>query len=59
MRYKFRIKCREGFHLVDPSDFGFYLQATTLKVQNFSTASYMLQSLKIIFVATRCSGLSN
>jgi hypothetical protein len=58
MRYKIRIRCREGFQLFEPSDLGIYLEAITLMVTNFSTASYMLQSLKIISVTTRRSGLS-
>jgi hypothetical protein len=37
---------------------GIYLQAIALKVTVFSTSTYMSQRLKIIFVATRRSGLS-
>jgi hypothetical protein len=50
MRYKFRIKCKESFQLVNPSDFGFYLQAITLKVKNSSTASFMLYSQKLFLL---------
>jgi len=50
--YKFKVKCKEGFQLVDPSDFGFYLQA--LIVKNFSTACFILQSF---FVANQPSNL--
>jgi hypothetical protein len=55
---KFRIKCREGFQLVYPSDFGFSLRAITLNVKHFSTDSCTLQSHKNIFVSLRRSVLS-
>jgi len=46
MIYKLRIKCKEGFQLVEPSDFGFYLQA--LRVKKFSTACFILQRLFLL-----------
>jgi len=42
MRYKIRNKCREGFHLVDLSDFGVSLQAITLTVKKVSNANFNL-----------------
>ena len=43
MRYKFRVKCREGFQLVDASDFGISLTAITLTGKNVSIANFMLE----------------
>jgi hypothetical protein len=50
MRYKFKIKCWEGFQLVDPSEFGLSLPAITLSVKNFNTASFILQSQNIFLL---------
>jgi len=43
MRYKFRVKCRKGFQLVDASDFGISLTAITLTGKNVSIANFMLE----------------
>jgi hypothetical protein len=58
MRYKFRIKCRKVFQLIDSSDIGFSLRAITLRVKIFNNASYMLQNKKKYFCYTPCSILN-
>ena len=35
---------------MNPNNIGFYLQATTKKVKNFTTANYMLERQKIFFL---------
>jgi hypothetical protein len=49
MRYKFRIKLREGFQLIDLSDFGLSLQVITIMVKKVSNDNLELQSQKKYF----------